>query len=190
MVAKRACRLAPWPLDLYLSVGATFLSPKFPTKNTRLHIQTDINPAPVTGDPGLLERLIRNLIDNAIRHNIPNGHVQVTTQMRGGHAVLTVTNTGPLVPAGEIDRLFEPFQRLEAGRSNGHTNGYGLGLSIIQAIATAHHAQLTAQPRSDGGLEIEVTFPASATATIPSADPAHEKPKSGPKAGHLTARSR
>jgi signal transduction histidine kinase len=78
-----------------------------------------------------------------------------------------VTNTGPLIPASEIQRLFQPFQRLNGTRTQ-HTDGHGLGLAIVQAIATAHNATITAQPRQHGGLSIEISFPGLA-ANIPGA---------------------
>ena len=81
-------------------------------------------------------------------------------------AVLTITNSGPIIPQDDIDRLFQPFQRLDRGRAN-HHDGHGLGLSIVQAIAAAHGATLTAHPVPEGGLSVSVTFPAPATPTQP-----------------------
>jgi signal transduction histidine kinase len=123
-----------------------------------LHIETATGPAPLEGDPRLLERLIANLVDNGISHNIADGHVQITTETLDGKAVLTVTNTGPTIPPDEVDRLFQPFQRLDARRAN-HKNGHGLGLSIVRAIATAHHATIASQARAEGGLSVTVSFP-------------------------------
>src|SRR5207302_9741768 len=100
-----------------------------------------------------------NLVDNAAQHNVPGGWIDVATDTGEGRAIITVTNTGPVIPAGELDRLFQPFQRLDAGRTAG-TNGHlGLGLSIVQAIAAAHAAELTAHPRPEGGLQVAVRFP-------------------------------
>jgi signal transduction histidine kinase len=147
------------PFELGVVIESLLLSPEFDATNTGLHIQTQINPAPVTGDPRLLERLVRNLVDNAIRHNIPGGHVEITTDLRSGHAMLVVTNTGPVVPAGDIERLTQPFQRAGTDRTS-HGDGLGLGLSIVHAIATVHRASLTIIPRPRGGLRIEVSFPA------------------------------
>jgi K+-sensing histidine kinase KdpD len=122
-----------------------------------LEAHATLDPATADGDPRLLERLISNLIDNAIRHNTPNGRLQIITRTHDRHAVLSITNTGPTIPPDELDRLFEPFQRL-AGRA-GHRNGHGLGLAIVRAIAAAHHATLHASPAPGGGLAIEVAFP-------------------------------
>ena len=128
-----------------------------------LDVRATLATARAAGDPRLLDRLIANLIDNAIRHNTPGGRVEITTGTRDRHAILTITNTGPTVPPEEIQRLFQPFQRLHGTRTR-HNSGHGLGLSIVQAIATAHHAELDARPRPEGGLTIEVAF-APATGT-------------------------
>jgi signal transduction histidine kinase len=117
-----------------------------------------LDPAPTAGDPRLLAPLIDNLIDNAIRHNTPGGYVQITTGTRDQHAYATIANTGPTVPPEEIERLFQPFQRLGGARTR-HNSGHGLGLAIVRAIANAHHAELTARARPQGGLMIEVSFP-------------------------------
>ena len=124
-----------------------------------LTLDTSLAPADTTGNPRLVERLVANLVDNAVRHNVPGGTVSLTTETRGGEAILGVANTGPVVPPGELDRLFQPFQRLAGARTS--TAGLGLGLSIVQAIADAHGATIDAEALADGGLRIEVRFPAS-----------------------------
>jgi signal transduction histidine kinase len=178
------------PIDLATLVDAATLNAWRHAEERAIEVTAVLEPALACGHPALVERLVANLIDNAIRYNERGGHVHLETGTTADlRARLFVTNSGPKIPPAEIERLFEPFQRLKTGRSNAHANGYGLGLSIIHAIATAHHAQLTAQPRPEGGLAIEVILPA-ATATIPPADLAHEKPHAGPKGGHLSARSR
>lgn len=123
-----------------------------------LHLETAIHAAPVDGDPTLIERLVNNLVDNAVAHNIPGGHIHISTGTTDGKAVLSVTNTGPVVPPGEIDRLFQPFQRLDPRRTH-HQEGHGLGLSIVQAIATTHHATITTEAPPEGGLSLNITFP-------------------------------
>jgi signal transduction histidine kinase len=116
-----------------------------------------LEPARMTGDPQLIERLMANLVTNAVHHNRPGGGFEIVTSTTERRAVFTITNTGPVIPAGEVARLFQPFQRL-AGRS---TNGVGLGLAIVQAISNAHDATVSAQALIGGGLEIDVAFPAS-----------------------------
>jgi signal transduction histidine kinase len=125
-----------------------------------LALATRLEPAATTGDPRLVERLVANLLSNAIRHNVGGGRVEIATGRRDGRAVLTVDNTGPTIPAGELERIFQPFQRLDAART-ADGKGLGLGLSIVKAIADAHDAAVTAEPRGDGGLHVEVAFPAA-----------------------------
>jgi len=117
----------------------------------------DLEPARTTGDPDLLGRLAANLVSNAIRHNVEGGRIEVATRTEARLAVLTVANTGPPIAAGELRRLFLPFQRL-ASRSASAADGVGLGLAIVEAIADAHGATLTARPRTPGGLAIAVSF--------------------------------
>jgi signal transduction histidine kinase len=128
--------------------------------NLGLDVRATLAPAPTAGDPRLVEPLIVNLLDNAIRHNISRGHVEITTGTPHQHAVLTVTNSGPMIPPEEVPRLLQPFQRLHGTRTT-HASGNGLGLAIVNAIATAHRATLTTQPRPDGGLTVEVAFPST-----------------------------
>ncbi|WP_235995417.1 sensor histidine kinase [Nonomuraea montanisoli] len=104
----------------------------------------------VDGDPVLLNRLVTNLVDNAVRHNHPGGTVEVTLS-RGA---LTVRNTGPQVPRERLGDLFEPFRRLHTTPGQ----GAGLGLSIVAAIARAHGADVRANPNPGGGLELVVDF--------------------------------
>ncbi|MFK3982193.1 sensor histidine kinase [Micromonospora sp. NPDC050397] len=121
-----------------------------------LRIETSLRPARISGDPVLLGRLLVNLCDNALHHNVPGGTVEVSVHHRPGWAVLTVANTGEVIPGDQIDRLFEPFQRLRRTADGPH---HGLGLAIVRAITRAHDATLTARPRPGGGLVIEVVFP-------------------------------
>ncbi len=148
-------------LDL-AALSQSILARESELAGLELDVRATFDPAPTAGDPRLLERLIANLIDNAIRHNTPGGRVEVTTGTRDRHAFVSVANTGATIPPEQVERLFQPFQRLEARTR--HENGHGLGLSIVRAIATAHGAELTAHARPDGGLTIEVSFP-PATAT-------------------------
>jgi signal transduction histidine kinase len=125
-----------------------------------LTLETALLPAHTTGNPRLVERLVANLLSNAVKHNVVGGHVHLTTETRGGHVVLTVANTGPMIPASELERIFQPFQRLDPARTNDN-HGLGLGLSIVQAIADAHEATVATEAQSDGGLRIQVSFPES-----------------------------
>jgi len=154
--------LTSLPLSLRPLVG---LQPE--TCRVGIHIDQVTEPAPLDGDPLLVERLVANLLTNAVRHNVAGGRVEVVTGVKDGKAVLSVTNTGPLIPPADVDRLFQPFQRLDRRRAN-YKDGHGLGLSIVRAIATAHDATITAHPMPDGGLSVSVIFPQPAS---PAASP-------------------
>jgi len=125
----------------------------------RLTRTTALEPARTAGDPQLIERLVANLVTNAVRHNIPGGQLDVATYTAAGHATLTIANTGPVIPTSELTRLFQPFQRLNS-HPHPAADGVGLGLAIVQTIANAHNATITAQPRAGGGLRIDIDFPA------------------------------
>ncbi|MFE2285267.1 sensor histidine kinase [Streptomyces sp. NPDC059443] len=115
--------------------------------------------AVVQGNGVLLERIALNLVQNAVRYNVPEGGwVEVTTEAVHGQAVLLVSNTGPVVPAYEVDNLFEPFRRLRTERT-GSDKGVGLGLSIARSVARAHGGRIQAIPREGGGLVMRVTLP-------------------------------
>jgi signal transduction histidine kinase len=122
-----------------------------------LSLHADIQPAILDGDPLLIQQLVANLINNAVRHNVPGGDIQVATGASDGHAVLSVTNSGQVIPPAEVDRLFQPFQRL-GPRSARRDGGHGLGLSIVRAIAIAHAAIIGARALPGGGLAVDVTF--------------------------------
>jgi signal transduction histidine kinase len=117
--------------------------------------------APTQGDALLLERLVHNLVENSIRHNLPDGDrwVRVVSKTVGDRAEVVVTNTGPDIPPYEVESLFKPFYRLGAERLVS-SNGAGLGLSIVRSVAEAHGGTVIATPRQGGGLQITITFPA------------------------------
>jgi signal transduction histidine kinase len=146
------------PIDLAV-VAHDVLSVDRPEME-RLNVQVDavLMSAPLDGDTDLIERLVANLVDNAIKHNVNGGRIRLSTDTRDGHAVLSISNTGPEIPPAEIDRLFQPFQRLDVRRAGGN-GGHGLGLSIVKAIADAHGATVAAQVHSEGGLTVDVSFP-------------------------------
>jgi signal transduction histidine kinase len=122
-----------------------------------LRVEASLSPAPTAGDPRLAERLVANLVDNAVVHNSPGGWLTVHTGIKDGQAVLLVANSGPVIDPGEVDRLLRPFERMRTDRTGQRA---GLGLAIVQAIADAHGAVLTVRPPGGGGLEVEVGFPA------------------------------
>jgi signal transduction histidine kinase len=143
-------------LDLAAVAGTVLAQPPPEVGSLGLDCKRSLARAPLKGDPRLVERLVANLVDNGARYNVPGGTLLVSTSTQAGRAVLSVENNGPTVPAAELERLFQPFQRMAPDRT-GH-GGAGLGLSIVQAIATAHGAGVSAIPRSTGGLRVEVCF--------------------------------
>jgi signal transduction histidine kinase len=148
----------PEPVDLASTVNAALagLAPEALAAGIRIAEITE--EATLDGDPLLVGRLVANLLANAVRHNVADGRVEVRTWVKDGQAVLSVTNTGPLISPADVDRLFQPFQRLDRRRA-AYKDGHGLGLSIVRAIATAHDATITAHPGPDGGLSVSVSFP-------------------------------
>jgi signal transduction histidine kinase len=119
-----------------------------------------LGPAVAWADPVLVTSLVRNLIENAIRHNVRGGAVVITTSERHGSAVLTVENDGPPIPPSRVSHLFEPFRRLD--RSASADQGSGLGLAIARAVAVSHGGEITAKARTAGGLEVSAELPAAA----------------------------
>jgi len=145
----------PVPVDL--AEVAARVHEQFAGQARGLSFERSGSPAPTAGDPVLLERLVQNLAENAIRHNVTAGRVSVTTGASADHALLTITNTGPVIPAYEVAGLFEPFRRLTD--RVGSARGTGLGLSIVRAVARAHGGDVTAHPHPGGGLVVDVTLP-------------------------------
>jgi signal transduction histidine kinase len=144
-------------LDLAHVVEGVLASRRDQATETGIELAERLAPAMTAGDPRLIESLVANLVDNAIRHNHAEGQVEVTTQTSGAQVALTVANSGPVVPGNQIQRLFQPFQKLGPER-HGHSDGYGLGLAIVNAVTHAHHATLTTSARPEGGLSITVQF--------------------------------
>ncbi|MFD8274940.1 MULTISPECIES: sensor histidine kinase [Streptomyces] len=147
------------PVDLAEVAGQAIDQVHAEAEAKGVRIKGEREPAVVQGNGVLLERIALNLVQNAVRYNLAEqGWVEVTTAVENGQAVLVVTNTGPVVPAYEIDNLFEPFRRLRTERT-GSDKGVGLGLSIARSVARAHGGHIYAQPREGGGLVMRVTLP-------------------------------
>ena len=146
------------PFDLAVVTDRVLISRLADARNRGLTVHQALDPAPAAGSQALAERLTANLVDNALRHNVPGGRIDISTRTAGSNAVLSIANTGPEVPAAALDRLFQPFQRVTADRTS-HGEGLGLGLSIVNAIAEAHGAAVTADPLPEGGLTVDVVFP-------------------------------
>jgi len=123
-----------------------------------LRLELDLEPAPVLGERSLIERLVGNLVENSIHHNLPDGWFSVKTRAEHGKAVLVVANSGPLLSTEDLERLFERFYRPDKSRSR-KTGGFGLGLSIVKSVATAHGGDVRLAGLAEGGLEVTVTLP-------------------------------
>ncbi|MFD4856797.1 sensor histidine kinase [Streptomyces atratus] len=147
------------PVDLAEVASRAIDQTRGEAEERGVEIRGERAPAVVQGNGVLLERIALNLVQNAVRYNVPEGGwVEVTTELRSGQAVLVVSNTGPVVPAYEIDNLFEPFRRLRTERT-GSDKGVGLGLSIARSVARAHGGRIVAEPREGGGLVMRVSLP-------------------------------
>ncbi|MFL6075943.1 MAG: sensor histidine kinase [Mycobacteriales bacterium] len=144
------------PLDLCPLVAGV-LRDRDPAAVNGADVRSELSPAWTAGAPRLVERLAGNLVDNALRYNVPDGWVRVWTGTAGGRPALRVSNSGPVIPDDRVGALFQPFQRLEPVPEPG--GGHGLGLSIVSAIAAAHDAEVAARPLPAGGLDVEVRFP-------------------------------
>jgi signal transduction histidine kinase len=148
-------RLRPEPVDL-AAIAADVLGAH---DRHGLRVTVSLGLARTIGDPRLVERLVANLVANAVRHNIPGGRLDIATCTAAGRAVFRIANTGPVITTAELTGLFEPFQRLRA-HAGPSADGVGLGLAIVQAIAEAHDADVTARAQPGGGLGIDVAFAA------------------------------
>ncbi|MFF2200074.1 sensor histidine kinase [Streptomyces sp. NPDC058145] len=147
------------PVDLAEVAGQAIDQVHAEAEAKGVAVRGERKPAVVQGNGVLLERIALNLVQNAVRYNVTEGGwVEVATEVLHGQAVLTVSNTGPVVPAYEIDNLFEPFRRLRTERT-GSDKGVGLGLSIVRSVARAHGGLIVATPREGGGLVMRVTLP-------------------------------
>jgi signal transduction histidine kinase len=147
------------PVDMAEVASQAVEQTRAEAESRHVELRERLSPAVVPGNGVLLERIALNLVQNAVRYNVPqDGWVEVGTSVEGGHALLVVVNTGPVVPAYEIDNLFEPFRRLRTERT-GSDRGVGLGLSIARSVARAHGGVITAEPRDGGGLVMRVAIP-------------------------------
>jgi signal transduction histidine kinase len=153
MVLARSQQALPRrePVDLAVAARTAVETTAAEAAVRGITVQTELRDAPLTGDPALIERLVANLVENAIRHNVMAGQVRVTT--RAG--MVRVENTGPMIRPDDVRRLAEPFERLHRDSSG---PGAGLGLSIVRAVADAHGARLELEPRAGGGLVATVVF--------------------------------
>jgi len=147
------------PADLAGLAGAALRIVAGEARNRGLRVTTRITPALTVGDPALLERVVGNLVENAVRHNHAGGWVEVCTDRTGSHARLRVRSSGDVVAPDAVAALFEPFHRGGVARTS--HDGAGLGLSIVRAVVTAHAGTVHAEPVPGGGLAVTVHLPAA-----------------------------
>jgi signal transduction histidine kinase len=166
------------PFDLAVLTGRVLLARQSRARERSIEVRSVLAPAPMTGDPRLAERLLANLVDNALAYNATPGWIDLMTGRRGDVAFVSVSNTGPIVDARDVDQLTRPFERLATERT-GHRDGSGLGLSIVQAIVNAHAGSLTLRPRPGGGLTVEAAFPGADSAPDKNPKPGSPTPGAG-----------
>ncbi len=152
------------PADLAAAASAALDATGREAQRLNLVVAPELRPAPVVGDPGLLERLAGNLVENAVRYNHLQGRIWVRTRSDAQYATLVVGNTGFEVEEADVPGLFEPFRR--GGRERTGARGSGLGLSIVRAVCDAHGGTVGAVALPGGGLEVTVTLPAAATTPV------------------------
>jgi signal transduction histidine kinase len=145
------------PIDLADLARVALAATEASAADRSVTVEQAFGATHVVGDPILLEQLIRNLLDNAIRYNHPHGWVRITISGHPRQAEIVVANTGPPIAVYEVPTLFEPFRRLTD--RVGSARGSGLGLSIVRAVAQAHGGDASAVPRQGGGLEVRVALP-------------------------------
>jgi signal transduction histidine kinase len=156
----------PTPIDLADLARHVTADSQGAARNAGIEIRASLHAALANGDSVLLERLIQNLVDNAIRYNLPqHGWMTVTTALVGDFAQLTVENSGPFIASSDLPSLFEPFRRLPSterladSREASISRGAGLGLSIVRSVAHAHAGEVDALARDEGGLTVRVRIP-------------------------------
>ncbi|MEP7021471.1 MAG: HAMP domain-containing sensor histidine kinase, partial [Pseudonocardiales bacterium] len=145
------------PVDLARLVPGVLDAVAAEAKEKEIAVESDVSSAATIGDPRLLERLIGNLVENAIRHNVPGGWLRVRTGASAERVWLHVANGGAVIPPADVDTLFEPFRR--GGRLRNATRGAGLGLAIVRLIVEAHHGRLQAAAPPFGGLAVRIELP-------------------------------
>jgi signal transduction histidine kinase len=147
------------PVDLAEVVVPALAAVRAEAGRRGLRIQVKTASAPTRGDPVLLERVAGNLVENAVRHNVQGGWVEVCTRAADGVALLQVSSSGAEIPGDRVAELFEPFRRGPVART-ADTPGSGLGLSIVRAVVQAHGGRVRAEPVPGGGLTVTVELPA------------------------------
>ncbi|HEX2701465.1 MAG TPA: HAMP domain-containing sensor histidine kinase [Acidimicrobiales bacterium] len=173
----------PLPVDLAEATRSAVAQLAGEADAGGLRVDATLDPAPVEGNPALVEQLAYNLVDNAVRYNTAGGWIHVTTGVADGKALLRVANSGPVLSDEDATSLFEPFRRAGRDRTGPATRGAGLGLSIVRSVVTAHGGRVSARPFRDGGLEMTVLLPSPASLAPGHSAPVESKPAGPAPAG-------
>jgi len=161
------------PVDLATLVAPVLASIAGEAADRSISVEAETSTARTSGDPRLLERLIGNLVENAVRHNVNGGWLRVSCGEADGRVWLHVANGGQVIPPGDVDGLFEPFRR--GGKMRTATRGAGLGLSIVRMIVEAHHGRLQAAAPPFGGLAVRIELPTAPDEPVAVANPLGER---------------
>jgi len=159
LAASEQAQAGPELVDLATAAEDAAEAAAARARDLDLRVDTGLVAAPACGNRLLLERMVGNLVDNAVRHNIPGGWVSINTGTGEQRAWFEIANSGPVIPEELVPSLFEPFRRVEERTST--RDGAGLGLAIVRSIGTAHGASVEAHSLPAGGLRIMVTLPAA-----------------------------
>jgi signal transduction histidine kinase len=151
-------------VDLVQLVGDTVAAYQAPANERDIHLQHALDgPAPISADPERLQRVLRNLLDNALRHTPPGGTIAIATSTTPSEVNVTVSDSGPGVDESDLERIFDSFYRVERSRrrEEGATSGAGLGLAIARGLVQAHHGRIWAERSAIGGMSVVISLPAS-----------------------------
>jgi signal transduction histidine kinase len=150
-------------VDLHQLAGDCITDLRGRAEDADIELRLDLRPAWTHGDGRLIERLVTNLLDNAIRHNIRGGWLEIGTRPAGDAAELRVANSGAMIAPDELVSLTEPFRRLDRSY-----DGFGLGLSIVRSVAEAHGGSVVLSAPATGGLVVVVRLPTASAGLAPS----------------------
>jgi two-component system OmpR family sensor kinase len=139
---------------------AAHFSPRAKSQSLKIQPAAEQNLPVLRADPQRLEQILGNLVDNALRHTPSGGTIRLNAKSEGGKMVIAVEDSGPGIPADQLDRIFERFYRLDPSRARSE-GGTGLGLAIARKLAEAHGGSLRAENRSEGGARFTLRLPLS-----------------------------
>ncbi len=174
------------PVDLATLVPSALEGVQRDAALRNITIEQEVSPARTVGDPRLLDRLIGNLLENAVRHNVTGGWVRISCGEKSGGAWLHVANGGAVIPPTEVVSLFEAFRRGGTRRARTATRGSGLGLSIVRLIVDAHHGRLQAAAPPFGGLAMRIELPGPERAAAIAMDAADRRSLGVPEPARRT----